>query len=172
MKIWRSCTLVGAVSYQLSATRAQLMDACAAVLVLFGLGRRGKEGREIKGEKSHMQGCIFLKNFFLCLPLPDQNKRKLEEKTHCDRETNENKQAHYFWEQNKQLGTTRPQKNPIFNVNLHFHILLPLLGYKNTVFLNKTSRNKKWCENIGTPGLTTTAGKTIDHAQEVCFSMV
>lgn len=40
------------------------MDACAAVLVLFELGRRGKEGREIKGEKSHMQGCIFLKNFF------------------------------------------------------------------------------------------------------------
>ena len=100
----------------------------------------------MKGEKSHMQGRIFLKNFFLCLLLTNQGKRKLKEKTHIvpEKRNKTKKQAHNFLEQNKLLETLRRKRNPIFNVHLQVHILLSLLGYKEiNIFLNKTSRKKK-----------------------------
>lgn len=91
-----------------------------------------------------MQGHIVLKNFFSLPPAHRPKQKKTErKKTHRARETKQ-KQAHNFLEQNKLLGTARRKKNPIFNVNLQFHILLALLGYKKiNIFLNKTSRKKK-----------------------------
>lgn len=78
-KLERSCEKV--LSHLVQIAAAQLMDTSAAALVLFGVGRRGKEGRGMKGEKSHVRGCVFL-NFSLCLLLTDQSKRELKEKNH------------------------------------------------------------------------------------------
>lgn len=134
---------------------------CCSTVFIWA-GKKGERGER----RATCRNAYFLNFFFfLCLLLTDQSKRKLEGKTHRARETKQNKQVLHFLEQNKLLGTATQKKNAIFNVNLQFHILLFLLGYKKiSIFLNRTSRKKKRSESISTPGPTTPAGKTIHCA--------